>query len=144
MTYRDANANNLLDTLDFGAVAFREPPTLARPGLPSTGSTCEAGVPDPHTIQAVAYAKAPTGTTLPPTTVAGSTTTTTTTTIPGQAPPAQPVTQPLALTGTKDTKGLTVIGATAVATGFLALAARHRILEHADQADADATPPSGG
>jgi phospholipase C len=42
MTYRDANADDLLDCFDFDAVAFREPPTLAAPGVPSTGSTCSA------------------------------------------------------------------------------------------------------
>jgi hypothetical protein len=32
MTYRDANANDLLDCLDLRARAFREPPNLAAPG----------------------------------------------------------------------------------------------------------------
>ena len=34
MTYRDANANDLLDCLDLHRRAFREPPTLAAPGNP--------------------------------------------------------------------------------------------------------------
>ncbi len=35
MTYRDANANDLLDCLDLRARAFRDPPTLAAPGNPT-------------------------------------------------------------------------------------------------------------
>jgi len=35
MTYRDANANDLLDCLDFSKRAFADPPTLAAPGNPS-------------------------------------------------------------------------------------------------------------
>ena len=35
MTYRDANANDLLDCLDFTKRAFADPPTLAAPGNPS-------------------------------------------------------------------------------------------------------------
>jgi hypothetical protein len=65
MTYRDANADNLLDSLDFTRLSFREPPSLAEPnrdgptealpaemnfarpirfaesGLPAGGSACE-------------------------------------------------------------------------------------------------------
>lgn len=40
MTFRDANADDLLDCFDFDAAAFREPPQLAAPGVPSTGSSC--------------------------------------------------------------------------------------------------------
>lgn len=40
MTYRDANADDLLDCFDFDAMAFREPPELPAPGLPASGSTC--------------------------------------------------------------------------------------------------------
>ena len=47
MTYRDANADDLLDSFDFTKMAFREPPTLAAPGLPATGSTCEPEVAAP-------------------------------------------------------------------------------------------------
>jgi len=47
MTYRDANADDLLDSFDFTKMAFREPPTLAAPGLPATGSTCTPGVAPP-------------------------------------------------------------------------------------------------
>jgi phospholipase C len=39
MTYRDANANDLLDCLDLHTRAFREPPTLAAPGNPTGVST---------------------------------------------------------------------------------------------------------
>jgi phospholipase C len=35
MTYRDANANDLLDCLDLKQRAFADPPTLARPGNPT-------------------------------------------------------------------------------------------------------------
>ena len=43
LTYRDANADNLLDSLDFdNAPAFAEPPTLAAPG--KTG-LCKPGSP---------------------------------------------------------------------------------------------------
>ncbi len=50
LTRRDANADNLLDCLDFHRPsAFLEPPTLAAPGLPATGSTCEPQTPPPPT-----------------------------------------------------------------------------------------------
>jgi phospholipase C len=39
MTYRDANANDLLDCLDFKQRAFADPPTLATPGNPTGIST---------------------------------------------------------------------------------------------------------
>ena len=40
LTYRDANADNLLDSLDFDAdPAFREPPELPEPGLPESANT---------------------------------------------------------------------------------------------------------
>jgi phospholipase C len=50
MTYRDANANDLLDCLDLGNRAFADPPTLAAPGNPTGMSRCEsppAGVQPP-------------------------------------------------------------------------------------------------
>ena len=47
MTYRDANADNLLDSLDFTNRAFLEPPTLPKPGLPATGSICQPLPPPP-------------------------------------------------------------------------------------------------
>ncbi|MCU1427197.1 MAG: hypothetical protein JWL83_1197, partial [Actinomycetia bacterium] len=50
LTRRDANASNLLDCLDFTRrPAFLEPPKLARPGLPASGSTCQPDVPPPPT-----------------------------------------------------------------------------------------------
>ena len=50
LTRRDANASNLLDCFDFRrAPAFLEPPTLAAPGLPATGSTCTPEIPPPPT-----------------------------------------------------------------------------------------------
>ncbi len=39
MTYRDANANDLLDCLDLSTRAFADPPTLAAPGNPTGIST---------------------------------------------------------------------------------------------------------
>ena len=39
MTYRDANANDLLDCLDLKKRAFADPPTLAAPGNPTGSST---------------------------------------------------------------------------------------------------------
>jgi phospholipase C len=41
MTYRDANADDLLDCFDFSAKAFADPPQLPAPGIPATGSTCQ-------------------------------------------------------------------------------------------------------
>ena len=50
LTRRDANADNLLDCLDFrDPPAFLEPPTLAAPGLPATGSLCDPSTPPPPT-----------------------------------------------------------------------------------------------
>ena len=44
LTYRDANADDLLDSLDLHAApAFREPPHLAAPGLTSERSACLPG-----------------------------------------------------------------------------------------------------
>ena len=46
LTYRDANADGLLDTLDLhGRPAFLEPPTLAAPGLTVAPSACSPGHP---------------------------------------------------------------------------------------------------
>ena len=49
LTRRDANASNLLDCLDLRTrhPAFLDPPELATPGLPATGSACEPGTPPP-------------------------------------------------------------------------------------------------
>jgi phospholipase C len=41
LTYRDANADDLLDVFDFAHPAFRDPPTLPAPGLPDAGSACQ-------------------------------------------------------------------------------------------------------
>jgi phospholipase C len=48
LTYRDANASDLLDTLDFANPGFRTPPELPTPGLPRSGSVCEP-LPYPQT-----------------------------------------------------------------------------------------------
>ena len=57
LTRRDANADNLLDSLDFRRPpAFLEPPVLAAPGLPVTGSRCSPGTPPPPTSPAPAAA----------------------------------------------------------------------------------------
>jgi phospholipase C len=48
LTRRDANASNLLDCLQLhGRPPFIEPPRLAAPGLPASGSACEPDVPPP-------------------------------------------------------------------------------------------------
>jgi phospholipase C len=47
MTFRDANADDLLDTLDFDHPAFLEPPTLPDPALLTTGSSCQPLPPPP-------------------------------------------------------------------------------------------------
>ena len=50
LTRRDANASNLLDCLDLRSrPAFLDPPTLAAPGLPATGSRCQTTTPPPPT-----------------------------------------------------------------------------------------------
>ncbi len=49
LTLRDANADNLLDTLDFANPGFMTPPTLPDPGLPAEGSACQP-LPRPPTI----------------------------------------------------------------------------------------------
>jgi phospholipase C len=57
LTRRDANASNLLDCLDLHRrPAFLEPPQLAAPGLPASGSTCEPGTPPPPTAAALSQA----------------------------------------------------------------------------------------
>ncbi len=58
LTRRDAHADNLLDCFDFSHRSFREPPTLAAPGLPATGSVCTPSIPPPPT-QPAAVAPAP-------------------------------------------------------------------------------------
>jgi hypothetical protein len=46
MTYRDANADNLLDSLDLrGRPAFLEPPTLPAPALAAGPDLCVPGDP---------------------------------------------------------------------------------------------------
>jgi phospholipase C len=64
MTYRDANADNLLDSLNFNHAAFLEPPVLPKPGLPATGSICQP-LPPPPTSPTPSVPKGA------PTTVAG-------------------------------------------------------------------------
>ena len=41
LTHRDANASDLLDSLDFANPAFLDPPVLPAPGLPPGGSACD-------------------------------------------------------------------------------------------------------
>jgi phospholipase C len=43
LTFRDANADDLLDFLDFRRPAFLEPPTLPQPGLTTDPSNCTPG-----------------------------------------------------------------------------------------------------
>jgi phospholipase C len=64
LTFRDANADNLLDSLDLkGKPAFREPPTLAAPGLTTNPSAClpgDAGViPPPGAVTSHGKATVP-------------------------------------------------------------------------------------
>ncbi len=47
LTFRDANADNLLDSIDFDHQAFREPPKLPAPGLTAHPSQCTPGEPGP-------------------------------------------------------------------------------------------------
>ncbi|MBS1847890.1 MAG: hypothetical protein JST73_06385 [Actinobacteria bacterium] len=72
MTYRDANADDLLDCLDFATAAFREPPVLAKAGLPSTGSTCSSVVSPPLPLERPTTTTTTTSTSSTSTTVAGS------------------------------------------------------------------------
>jgi phospholipase C len=94
LTYRDANADDLMDCFDFDAMAFREPPTLPAPGLPATGSTC-SDVPPPKTSVPI-----PPETTTTTTTLGGGTTTTSGGAVgAGTATPATPVPGAAAFTG---------------------------------------------
>ncbi len=146
LTYRDANANDLLDALDFDAPAFPEPPTLAEPGLGDGVSACEPGVANPKTI--VATADVPVGPTEPTTTTTAATTTTTAeTTTTGPAEATAAAEGELVRTGAPDMTGATVVGVSAVAVGLAALAARSRLLgqqatDHAATAAASDGPPS--
>jgi phospholipase C len=45
LTFRDANADNLLDSLDLKAKPFQNPPKLAAPGLTANPSACTPGQP---------------------------------------------------------------------------------------------------
>ncbi|HMG45745.1 MAG TPA: alkaline phosphatase family protein [Acidimicrobiales bacterium] len=58
LTRRDANASNLLDCFDFRRrrPAFLDPPELAAPGLPATGSACQPETPPPPTSASIAAA----------------------------------------------------------------------------------------
>jgi phospholipase C len=50
MTYRDANANAMLDMLDFSKAAFEQPPKLARPLLDTDPSALACNTSGPGTI----------------------------------------------------------------------------------------------
>jgi phospholipase C len=50
MTYRDANANNMLDMVDLRRPAFLSPPTLAQPLLNTDPSALACSVSGPGTI----------------------------------------------------------------------------------------------
>jgi phospholipase C len=47
LTRRDANADNLLDSIDFDHMAFRDPPNFPQPGRVSRPSQCKPGDPGP-------------------------------------------------------------------------------------------------
>ncbi len=87
LTYRDANADNLLDSFDFAKPGFLDPPILPAPGLPATGSVCQ---PQP----------------LPPTNPGPTTTTTTSTTSTSTtSTTAAPATTTTTATGSTTTTG---------------------------------------
>jgi phospholipase C len=71
LTFRDANADNLLDSFDFAHPGFMDPPVLPAPGLPVGGNAC-----NPHPDVPPPEPPIPTTTT---TTTSTSTTTTSTT-----------------------------------------------------------------
>jgi phospholipase C len=50
MTYRDANANSMLDMLDFSTAAFKHPPKLAKPLLETHPSALACNTSGPGTI----------------------------------------------------------------------------------------------
>jgi phospholipase C len=50
MTYRDANANSMLDMLDFSTAAFKRPPKLAKPLLDTDPSALACNTTGPGTI----------------------------------------------------------------------------------------------
>jgi phospholipase C len=51
LTYRDANASNLLDSLDFRRPAFLVPPVLPAPGIAPTGCVGDPGpIPPPGSV----------------------------------------------------------------------------------------------
>ena len=88
MTYRDANADNLLDSFDFAHPGFVDPPFLPDPGLPAAGSPCQ-----PQPRPPMNPRTPPTTTTTTTTTAAGPTSTTgAATTTPGVAPASSPAT----------------------------------------------------
>ncbi len=58
LTRRDANAASITGCLDFEHPGFLDPPALAAPGLPATGSLCTPDIPPPPTEPAVAAAMA--------------------------------------------------------------------------------------
>ncbi|HWJ96779.1 MAG TPA: alkaline phosphatase family protein [Acidimicrobiales bacterium] len=97
ITHRDANASDLLDSLDFANPGFLDPPDLPAPGLPATGSVCE---PQPYPAfnpKDVTTTSTTTPTVTTTTAPTGSEGTRGSTTLPASlnslmdAPPAQPV-----------------------------------------------------
>jgi len=123
LTRRDANASNLLDCLDLdNPPAFATPPTLANPGLPASGSSCE-NTPWPPKLVRTAPAAPETTTTAPPTTTAGSPDTSSGSGDVGAYP-----TQPgeLARTGSQHER-LALLGLTLLAAGGAAMATQHRL-----------------
>ena len=69
LTFRDANADNLLDSLDLRHPSFREPPTLPEPGGTSHPSACTPGepgaIPPPGAVRPAPTATTTTTTTRP-------------------------------------------------------------------------------
>jgi len=133
LTYRDANADDLLDCFDFVNPGFREPPTLPAPGLPPGGSTCQK-IPTPPT-RGVEPAATTTTTTATSTPAPGAPT--------GGPPLASAPTGPtfLARTGAADHTGqLAAVGTFGVLAGVAAVLAA-RELDHR-AADRDPSSPA--
>ena len=78
LTYRDANADDLLDCFDFDAVPFAEPPELAAAGVPSTGSTCSDVALPPVPLDPTTTTTTTSTTSVAPSTTTGGTGTSTT------------------------------------------------------------------
>lgn len=103
MTFRDANADDLLDCFDFDGAPFADPPVLAAAGLPATGSSCSAVAPPPRPIATTTTTTTTSSTTVPPSTVPSSAPSST---LAAMAATLPPVTDPGPRWGTDTGDGL--------------------------------------